>query len=121
MKKISSSLVASNATSSKAVDRIWALEAEVSCLRHHVSVLSKRLHKLDPPRVKVSRADSSPSPVIEEDILRSDGGEKTVGKEGVAAELPPVASGRSGGDDIVEEAEGPAVGVADGKGRHSCG
>ena len=66
-----------------------ALEAEVSRLRHHVSVLSKRLHKLEPPRSKISRADSKPSPAIEEVILRSESGEGAVGKEGVAEEKPP--------------------------------
>ena len=34
-------------TSSKALDRILALEAEVSRLRHHVSILSKRLNKCE--------------------------------------------------------------------------
>ena len=77
------------ATSSKALDRNLALEAEVSCLRHHISVLSKRLHKLDAPRSKISRAVSTPSPAIEEVILRSAGGGKSVGKEGVAEEKPP--------------------------------
>ena len=105
VKKISSSLVASNATSSKALDRILALEAEVSRLRHQVSVLSKRLHKLDPPRRKSSRADSSPSPDIEEDILRSVGGTKAVEKEGVAEEKPPKAEGE-GGDVVVVAGEG---------------
>ena len=89
VKKISSSLAASNATSSKALDRILALEAEVSRLRHHVSVLSKRLHKLDPPRRKSSRTDLSPSLGIEEDTLRSAGGGKAVEKKGVAEKLPP--------------------------------
>ena len=82
------------ATSSKALDRILALEAEVSRLRHHVSVLSKRLHKLDPPRSKISRADSAPSPAIEEVILRSASGGKAVEKEGVAEEKPPKGKGK---------------------------
>ena len=47
-------------TSLKKLDGILALEAEVSHLRHQVSVLSKRLHKLDPPRSKISPADSTP-------------------------------------------------------------
>ena len=89
VKKISSSLAASNATLSKAIDRILALKAEVSRLRHHVSVLSKRLHKLDPPRRKSYRADSSPSSDIEKDTVRSVGGGQAVEKEGVAEELPP--------------------------------
>ena len=89
VKKIFSSLAASNAVLSKALDKILALMAEVSPLRHHVSVLLKRLHRLDPPRRKKSRADSSPSPVVEEDTLRSVSGRKAVEKEGVAEELPP--------------------------------
>ena len=96
VKKISSSLAASNATSSKALERILALEAEVSRLRHHVSVLSKRLHKLDPPRGKSSCADSSSSPGIEEDNLRSVGGGKAVEKEGVAEEKPLKAEEEGG-------------------------
>ena len=90
------------ATSSKALDRILALEAEVSRLRHHISVLSKRLHKLEPPRSKISRADSKPSPDIEEVILRSEGGEKAVENEGVAEEKPPNVDGKG------EVAEGVA-------------
>ena len=97
VKKISSSLAASNATSSKALDRILALEAEVSCLRHHVSVLSKRLHKLDPPRRMSSRAESGSSPGIEKDNLRSVGGGKAVEKEGVAEEKPRKAEEEGGG------------------------
>ena len=87
-------LVGHLSTSSKALDRILALEAEVSRLRHHVSVLSKRLHKLDPPRSKISRADSAPSPAIEEVVLRSEGGEKAVENEGVAEEKPPKGKGK---------------------------
>ena len=94
---ISSSLVASNATSSKALDRILTLEAEVSRLRYHISVLSKRLHKLDPQWRKSSRADSSRSPVIGENNLRSVGGGKAVEKEGVAEEKPPKAEREGGG------------------------
>ena len=89
VKKISSSLVASNATLSKAQDRILALENKVSHLRHHISVLSKRLHKLDPPWRKNSHADSSHSPDIGKDTLWLVSGEKAVEKEGVAEELPP--------------------------------
>ena len=109
VKKISSSLAASNATSSKALDRILALEAEVSRLRHHVSVLSKRLHKLDPPRRKSSRTDSSASPDIEEDNLRSVGGGKAVEKEGVAEEKPPKADGGRGDAVAVVVAEDVAM------------
>ena len=109
VKKISSSLAASNATSSKALDKILALEAEVSRLRHHVSVLSKRLHKLDPPRRKSSRADTSPSPGIEEDILRSVGGGKAVEKEGVAEEKPQKAEEEGGGAVAVVVAEDVAM------------
>ena len=109
VKKISTSLAASSATSSITLDRILALEAEVSRLRHHVSVLSKRLHKLDPPRRISSRADSSPSPDIEEDILRSVGGGKTVEKEGVAEEKPPKAEGEGGGAVAVVVAEDVAM------------
>ena len=97
VKKISSSLAASNATSSKALDKILALEAEVSRLRHHISVLSKRLHKLELPRRKDSRADSSPSPDIEKDTLRLVGGGKAEEKEGVAEEKPPKAEEKGGG------------------------
>ena len=93
------------ATLSKALDRILALEAEVSRLRHLVSVLSKRLHKLEPPGSKISRAVSAPSPAIEEVILRSASGEKAVEKEGVAEEKPPQGKGKG-----VEEV---AVVVAD--------
>ena len=109
VKKISSSLAASNATSSKAIDKILALEAEVSRLRHHVSVLSKRVHKLDPPRRKSSRADSSPSPDIEVDILRSVSGGKAVEKEGVAEEKPPKAEEGEGGAVAVVVAEDVAM------------
>ena len=87
-------LVGHLSTSSKALDRILALEAEVSRLRHHVSVLSKRLHKLEPPRSKISRADTTPSPAIEEVNLRSAGGGKAVEKEGVAEEKPPKGKGK---------------------------
>ena len=118
VKKISSSLAASNATSSKALDRILALEAQVSRLRHHVSVLSKRLHKLDPPRWKSSRADSSPSPDIEKDTLRSNSGGKAVEKDGVAEELPPglglgesVAGGGAEGLAMEEGLASPAEGA----------
>ena len=89
VKKISSSLAAANAVSLKALDRIFALEAEVSRLRHQLSLLSKRLHKLDPPRRKVSCADSSSSPDIVKDILWLDSAGKAVEKEGLAEELPP--------------------------------
>ena len=115
VKKISSSLVASNATSSKALERILALRAEVSRLRHHVSILSKRLHKLDPPGRKDSHADSSPSPVIEEDILQPDSGGKAVEEEGVAEELPLVA-----GEELVV-ALGEAVAEAEAVGEGSAG
>ena len=87
-------LVGHLSTSSKALDRILALEAEVSRLRHHVSVLLKRLHKLDPPRSKISRADSTPSPAIEKVILRSASGGKAVEKEGVAEEKPLKGKGK---------------------------
>ena len=109
VKKISSSLAASNPVSSKALDRILALEAEVSRLRHHVSVLSKRLHKLDPPRRKDSRVDSGPSPDIEEDNLRSVGGGKAVEKEGVAEEKLPKAEEEEGGAVAVVVAEDVAM------------
>ena len=90
------------ATSSKTLDRILALEAEVSRLRHHVSILSKRLNKLDPPRSKISRAVSKPCPDIEEVNLRSAGGEEAVEKEGVAEGKPPNV------DEEKEVAEGVA-------------
>ena len=92
------------ATSSKALDRILALGGEVSGLRHHVSVLSKRLHKLDPPRSKISRADSKPSPAIQEVILRSKGGKEVLGEEGVAEEKPLIEDdGRSVTPGVAEE------------------
>ena len=49
VKKISSSLAVSNAIWSKALGKSLALDGEVSHLRHLVSVLSKRVYKLDPP------------------------------------------------------------------------
>ena len=82
------------ATSSK------ALEAEVSRLRHQVSILLKRLHKLEPPRSKISRADSTPSPAIEEVILRSASSERAMEKDGVAEEKPPQGKGK-GVDKVV--------------------
>ena len=97
------------ATSSKALDRILALEAEVSRLRHHVSVLSKRLHKLDPPRSKISRADSKPSPDIERVILRSESGIGAVEKEGVAEEKPPIEDERRSVAPGVAEEEAEAL------------
>ena len=105
-------------TSSKALDTILALEAEVSHLRHYVSVLSKRLHKLEPPRLKISRADSKPPPAIEKVILRSDSGGKAVEKEGVAEEQPPkeaglVADGK--GKEVAEDvADDEAVALEEG-------
>ena len=81
-------MAASNATSSKALDKILALEAQVSQLRHHVSVPSKGLYRLDPPREKVSRADSKGSPVIAEDILRLAGGGRRAEKEEVVEQSP---------------------------------
>jgi len=43
VKKISSSVAASAEVLSKAIGKILALEAEVSCLRDHISVLAKGL------------------------------------------------------------------------------
>ena len=45
-KDYSSKTVASAVVLTKVVEKTLALEAEVSRLRHHVSVLSKRLHRL---------------------------------------------------------------------------
>ena len=102
-------LVGHLTTSSKALDRILALKAEVSRLRHHISVLSKRLHKLDPPQSKISRADTTPSPAIEEVTLRSGGGGKAMGNEGVAEEKPPVDEGRVADEMVVAEDDNVAV------------
>ena len=103
------SLVGHLATSSKALDRILALEAEVLRLRHHVSDLSKRLQKLDPPRSKISRADSTLSPAIEEVTLRSGSGGKAVEKEGVAEEKPPVTGTGVADEMVVAEDDNVAV------------
>ena len=92
------SLVGRLTTSLKALDRILAREAEVSRLQHHVSVLSKRLHKLKPTSTQVSRTDSTSSPTIEEVILRSASSGKAVEEEGVAEEKPP-SVGMDGGKD----------------------
>src|ERR1700712_1898379 len=97
VKMISSSLMATNTVSSKALNRILALEAPVSCLQHHVSILSKRLYKLDPPEPKEHRADMTPSSIIERDILRSTSGGKTAVGEGVAEEWLLVGDGNGGG------------------------
>ena len=102
-------LVGHLTTSSKALDKILALEAEVSRLWHHVSVLSKRLHKLDPPRSKISRADLTPSPVIDEVFLRSGSGGRAVEKEGVAEEKPPVAGSGVADEMVVAEDNNVAV------------
>ena len=84
----SRTLVGHLTTLLKVLDRILALEAEVSSLRHHVSVLSKRLYRLDSPQVKISRAVSTHSPAIEKVNLRSESRGKAVEKEGVAEEKP---------------------------------
>ena len=109
VKKIFSSLVVSNATSSKALDKILALKAEVSRLRHHVSILLKRLHKLDPSWWKHSRADSSPFLIIEEDILWSVSGGKAVENEEGAEQSPQVADELEGGTVTVAVAEHMAM------------
>ncbi|PUU80424.1 hypothetical protein B9Z19DRAFT_735168 [Tuber borchii] len=108
-KKSSPQMMASAVVTSKALERILCLEAEVSRLRHHVSVLSKRIHKLDPPRRKSPRPVTSPSPVIEEDILRSDSVGPAGGKAGVAEEKPPVADDEGGGMMAVALADNMAV------------
>ena len=59
-------------TSSKALDRILALKAEISRLRHHVSVLSKRLNKYESAgRVLFTREKPKFFPGKGEDKLRS--------------------------------------------------
>ena len=87
VKKVSTPLVGVLSTSSKALEKILALEAEVSRLRHHVSVLSKRLNEFEPNRRKVSRAETSSPPVIEVDMLWLQSGVSSVVDEGVAEEV----------------------------------
>ena len=111
VKKISSSLAAStsNATLSKALDGILALEAEVSHLWHHVTVLSKRLHKLDPPRGILSGVESNLSPIIEEDFRQSVGCGEAEKTEEMTEESPQVASWLGGSDVAVVVAEDVAM------------
>ena len=63
----------------------------VSCLWHHISVLSKWFYKLDPPKQKDPCAVTSPSLVIEENSLQSDSARKVVEKDGVAEEEPHIS------------------------------
>jgi len=81
VKKISYSTMASARFWSKAVETILAVRAEVSRLRHHVCVVSQRLHRLEPNRLKPLQADANPPSVIEADSLGSAGGGKAVEKE----------------------------------------
>ena len=72
MVKVNASTLGHLTTSSKALDRILALEAEVSRLRHHVSVLSKRLNKFESAgRVLFTRGEQKFFPGKGEDKLRS--------------------------------------------------
>ena len=82
------------------LEKILALEADVSRLWYHVSVLSKRLYKLDPPRSKMSCAETTPFPAIEEMTLRSACGKKAVEKKEVAEKTLLVAE-ESGRDEMV--------------------
>ena len=109
VKKISSSLAACTATWSKALDRILVLEAVVSRLRHHVSVLWKMLNKLNPPWRISSRVDSRPTPGIEQDTLGSVCGGKAVEQQGVAEKKPLKAEGEGGGAVAVVVAENEAM------------
>ena len=72
MVKVNASTLGHLTTSSKALDRILALEAEVSRLRHHVSVLSKRLNKFESAgRVLFTHGKPKFFPGEGEDKLRS--------------------------------------------------
>lgn len=110
-KKTSSSIMASAVVSSKVRERNLCLEAEVSRCSHQVSVLSKRIHKPDPPRRKLSHPGMSPSPVIGKDVLRSctGSGGQDGEKDGVPEELPPVASDMDSGALAVVLAEDVAM------------
>ena len=91
MVKVNASTLGHLTTSLKALDRILALKAEVSRLRHHVSVLSKRLNKFESAgRVLFTRGKTKVFPGRGEDELRSFWVGKAVeeeeGKEEVAEE-----------------------------------
>ena len=100
VKKISSFLAVSNTTTSKVLDKILALKAEVSRLRHHVYILSKWGNKLDPPLQNSCHVDSSPSPAIEEVTWRSTKGGKTVESEGVAGDIGGSTMAVAATDDV---------------------
>ena len=72
MVKANASTLGHLTTSSKVLDRILALEAEVSRLRHHVSALAKRLNKYESAgRVLFTREKQQFFPGKGEDKLRS--------------------------------------------------
>src|SRR5437899_10405693 len=52
----------SSAVLSRAVEKDVALEAEVSCLRHHVSILSRRLHRNEKELSALRAPKSAPTP-----------------------------------------------------------
>ena len=104
MVKVNASTLGHLTTSSKALDRILALEAEVSRLRHHVSVLSKRLNKFESAgRVLFTCRDPKFCPGKREDKLRSFWVGKAVDEE---AEKEEVAEGERLVEEVAEsEAE----------------
>lgn len=75
---------------SRTVEKNFALEAEISRLRHHVSVLSRRLHLADKELARLRSADKQPSPgdVSGDDVAPLTSEEVAV----VKVPLPSVAS-----------------------------
>ena len=108
MVKVNASTLGHLTTSSKALDRILALEAEVSRLRHHVSVLSKRLKKYESAgRVLFTREKPKFFPGKGEDKLRSFWVGKAVDeeeeKEEVAEEVRRVEEVAESEAEVAEE------------------
>jgi len=76
---------------SKAIEKQFALEAEISRLRYHVSVLSKRLHSVT--LEKQTLADIVDTTMRREEEEKPRGGEEVAGEEGVEEVAPSVAEG----------------------------
>ena len=108
-KNASKTMMAGAVVMSKVLERILTLEAEISCLWNHISVLSKSLYKLDPPKPKDPGAGTSLSAIIEENILQSDSGGQAVKKEWMAEKVPPVAERIGIVEEVVAKVEAEAL------------